>query len=35
MGKVSLSQFETMMAVLVKGGHVRKQGDLYFWVRDL
>jgi hypothetical protein len=34
-GKLSLAQFETAMAALVKGGYLRKQGELYFWVRDL
>jgi hypothetical protein len=34
-GRISLQQFEQMMAALVKMGKLRKSGDLYFWVADL
>lgn len=35
MGSLTLQQFETMMRVLVSQGFLRKQGDLYYFVRDV
>lgn len=35
MGQLTLQQFETMMRVLVSQGFLRKQGDLYFFERDV
>jgi len=35
MGKLTLQQFETMMRVLVSQGYLRRQGDLYHFVRDV
>lgn len=33
--KLSLQQFESMMRVLVLKGYLRKEGDLYHYVRDI
>jgi hypothetical protein len=33
--RISLAQFEQMMAALVRVGKLRKRGDRYFWVADL
>jgi hypothetical protein len=33
--RISLAQFEQLMAALVRTGKLRKRGELYFWVEDL
>jgi hypothetical protein len=33
--KISLSQFNSIMSALVRGGFVRQDGNLYFHVRDM
>lgn len=35
MGRFSLDQFNDFMGGLVKGGFLRKSGQLYFYVKDL
>lgn len=35
MDKLSLSQFQQIMGTLERHGFVRREGDLYFHVRDL
>jgi hypothetical protein len=34
-GRMSLGQFEQIMAALVSMGKLRKRGDLYVWIADL
>jgi hypothetical protein len=35
MGKLSLQQFESCMRALVAEGYLRREGDLYHYVRDV
>ncbi len=35
MDKMTLSQFESVMSALVRTGRVRKDGNVYHFVRDL
>ena len=34
-GRLSLSQFQQILGTLESRGYVRREGDLYFHVRDL
>jgi hypothetical protein len=33
--KLSLTQFNSIMSALVRGGYVRQDGNLYYHVRDM
>lgn len=35
MGFMNLGQFNTVLAVLVETGHLRKEGFVYYWVKDI
>ena len=35
LGRMSLAQFEQIMAALVRMGKLRREGDLYYWAADL
>ena len=35
MGKLSLNQYEVIMGTLVKHGYLRKEGHVYYFVKDL